>query len=234
MLKEIEDLLILQDRDRKIRALKNELKNAPLERKQLEEKLASIQATFEQSKLKGKTIEVERKKLEIEAQTKRDQIAKYQTQKFQTKKNEEYQAITTAIDHLERDISKIEDQELELMDSAEQLRPETTRAEQAASAARTQIAGQQQDLDAKIVAVEAQIQKLEQERESLATKVEEDLRDVYDRLFATKGEAVVPLENEVCTGCHMKVTASTNNRVKASKEVVQCEQCNRILYRGML
>jgi predicted nucleic acid-binding Zn-ribbon protein len=231
MLKEIEDLLVLQDRDRKIRALKNELKTAPLERKQLDEKLAGIQAAFEQSKLKGKTIEVERKKLENEAQSKRDQINKYQTQKFQTKKNDEYQAITTAIEHLERDISLIEDKELELMESAEQLRPETTRAEQAAAAAKTQVASQQADLNTKVAAVQEQIGKLEEERTRLASNVEEDLRDVYDRLFAAKGEAVVPLENEVCTGCHMKVTASTNNRVKTGKEVVQCEQCNRILYR---
>ena len=44
-------------------------KTAPLERKQFDDKLAGIQTAFEQSKLKGKTIEVERKKLEIEAQT---------------------------------------------------------------------------------------------------------------------------------------------------------------------
>src|SRR4051794_4409436 len=168
MLKEIEDLLVLQDRDRKIRALKNELKTAPLERKQLDEKLAGIQASFEQSKLKGKTFEVERKKLEIEAQTKRDQIAKYNTQKFQTKKNDEYQAITTAIEHLERDISLIEDKELELMDSAEQLKPETTRADQAAQAAKKQVAQQHTDLDGKVAAIDAQLAKLSEERTALA------------------------------------------------------------------
>ena len=108
---------------------------------------------------------MERKKLEIEVQAKRDQINKYQTQKFQTKKNDEYQAITTAIEHLERDIAKLEDQELELMESAEQLRPETTRAEQAATAAKTQVAGQHSDLTTKVAAVEAQIAKLEEERD---------------------------------------------------------------------
>src|SRR3954464_1528364 len=168
MLKEIEDLLVLQDRDRKIRALKNELKTAPLERKQLDEKLAGIQASFEQSKLKGNTIEVERKKLENEAQSKRDQIAKYNTQKFQTKKNDEYQAITTAIEHLERDISLIEDKELELMDSAEQLKHETARGGQPAAAAKTQVAGQQTDLNTKVAAVQEQIAKLEEERTRLA------------------------------------------------------------------
>ena len=87
MLPEIERLLILQDRDRKLRALRNELKSAPLERKALEEKLAAAQKSLDALKLKGKETEVERKKLENEAETRRTQIAKFQTQKFQTRKN---------------------------------------------------------------------------------------------------------------------------------------------------
>ena len=53
----------------------------------------------------------------------------------------------------------------------------------------------------------------------------------FDRLFKSKGDAaVVALEHEVCTGCHMKVTIATVMRVKAGKEIVSCEQCGRILY----
>src|SRR5580765_6423496 len=115
MLKEIADLLVLQDRDRKIRAFKTELKTAPLERKQLDEKLATSQATFETSRGKAREIEVERQRIEMEVRGKRDQIAKYQGQKFQTRKNEEFQALSTAIEHLEADIQKLEDHELELM-----------------------------------------------------------------------------------------------------------------------
>ena len=44
MLPEIEKLLVLQDRDRKIRTLKQELKMAPLERKELDEKLAAARS----------------------------------------------------------------------------------------------------------------------------------------------------------------------------------------------
>ena len=67
--------------------------------------------------------------------------------------------------------------------------------------------------------------------EDLTAKVDEDLLDLFNRLFSSKGDAaVVALEHDFCTGCHMKVTASTSARVKARKEVVHCEQCGRILY----
>jgi predicted nucleic acid-binding Zn-ribbon protein len=56
--------------------------------------------------------------------------------------------------------------------------------------------------------------------------VEEDLLSLFERLFASKGDAaVVALEHEVCTGCHMKVTTQTAHRVKNGKEIVSCEQC---------
>jgi predicted nucleic acid-binding Zn-ribbon protein len=71
---------------------------------------------------------------------------------------------------------------------------------------------------------------LDATRESYTAGLDEDLLDDYKRLFTTKNEAVVALQNEVCNGCHMKVTVSTVSAVKARKSVVHCEQCNRILY----
>src|SRR6478609_1114201 len=230
MLKEIADLLVLQDRDRKIRALKNELRTAPLEKKQFDEKLAGSQNTLESFKGKAREIEVERHRLEVEVQAKREQIAKYQTQKFQTRKNEEFQAMSTAIEHLEQDIRKLEDRQLELMEGAEVLKPQITEADQGNQATKALVARQHADLGEKVKTVEQQIIGLEAERAGLAEKVDPDLLDIYERLFTSKGEAVVALEHEVCTGCHMKVTASTNARTKAGREVVQCEQCSRILY----
>ena len=57
-----------------------------------------------------------------------------------------------------------------------------------------------------------------------------DLLDTFNRLFANKTEAVVPLEHEICMGCHMKVTTQIAVKVKGAREVVHCEQCGRILY----
>lgn len=230
MLKELEQLLVLQDRDKKLRTLRQEQKQAPLERRQLDEKLSSAQATLEAVRLKAKEVEVQRKSLEIDAQSKREQIAKYQVQKFQTRKNDEFAAINTAIQHLEDDIRKIEDRELELMEETESLKPQIATADQTNQATKTQVAGQVKDLETKSAAIAQQISKLEAERATLAQDVDEDLLDQYERLFKNKGEALVALEHEVCTGCHMKVTASTVARTRGGREVVNCEQCGRILY----
>ena len=232
MLKEIEQLLVLQDRDRKIRALQTELKLAPTQRKDFEDKLAVGTRQLDAAKLRAKEIEVERKKLENEAESKRTTIAKYNTQKFQTRKNEEFQALTHEIERYERDVRTIEDRELELMESAEQQKQTVAEAETAAADAKAQFARQIEHLDEKIAAITSQLGELAAERERLASRVEEDLLDTYNRLFRSKSDqAVVAFEHDVCTGCHMKLTASTSAKVRAGKEITHCEQCGRILYR---
>lgn len=231
MLQAIEQLLILQDRDRKIRALKTEQKLAPSERKELDEKLATSAKQLESVKQRAKEIEVERKKLENEAQAKRDTIAKYQTQKFQTRKNEEFQALSNEIKRFEGEVQSIEDRELELMEAAETQKVLVAEAEKAAAEVKAHVARQTANLDEKAGAITTHLRDLEAERAKLVEAIDEDLFDTYNRLFTSKGDnAVVALEHEVCTGCHMKITAATSARVKAAREVTHCEQCGRILY----
>ncbi|MES2569047.1 MAG: C4-type zinc ribbon domain-containing protein, partial [Verrucomicrobiota bacterium] len=104
-------------------------------------------------------------------------------------------------------------------------------AEKAASEVKAQFARNIQYLEEKIVAIKEQLGELEAERTRLASNVEEDLLDTYNRLFTSKSDnAVVGLDHEVCTGCHMRLTASTAARVRAAREIAHCEQCGRILY----
>jgi predicted nucleic acid-binding Zn-ribbon protein len=231
VLKVIEQLLILQDRDRKIRMLKHEKEMAPSERNGLEEKMAAESATLEAAKQRFKQLEVDKKKLEIDAQSRRDSIAKFRTQQFQTRKNEEFQALGNEIKRFEDEIQAIEDRELDLMEQAEQAKAEVSAAERAFADAKVRINQQFADLDNKVKAIDEQLNALESERGKLAGDIDEDLRERYERLFASKGDAaVVPLEHEVCMGCHMKITTQTAVRVKGEQEVVSCEQCGRILY----
>ena len=76
-------------------------------------------------------------------------------------------------------------------------------------------------------------QELKKERGTVASGIDEDLLDRFDRLFASKGDAaVVALEHDVCTGCHMRVTTGTAMRVKDGKEIVSFKQWGRTLYNG--
>ena len=112
----IEKLIILQDRDRKISKIQDELARIPTEREQLSAKFSSLQGGLDAAKLKVKQIETDRKQLELEAEAKKQQIAKYSLQQFQTKKNEEYRALAHETELCKENIVKLEDQQLDLME----------------------------------------------------------------------------------------------------------------------
>jgi len=232
---ELEQLLILQDRQQKIRQIQAEIKRLPFERAHLESHLAATAAGVETLKQKGRQVEVERKNLELDVGTRTESIARLKTQQYQTRKNDEFQAIGHEIQRYENEVRKLEDQELELMIEADKLRGEIEAADKNARATKESISRQLADLEAKSTALEAQQQELETERKTLAAQIDDDLLDQFERLFNSKGDAaVVAVEHGVCTGCHMKVTTATAARVKAGKEIVSCENCARILYLGAL
>ena len=161
---ELEQLLVLQDRQQKIRQIENEIKNLPLQRKHLELQLAESAASRDAIKHKAQQVEIDRKKLELDVGTRSESINRLKTQQYQTRKNDEFQAIGHEIERYENEIRKIEDDELELMVLADKVKADLTEEEKKAVATQQSIARQSVDLDEKSKALESQLQQLMGER----------------------------------------------------------------------
>lgn len=231
MLPEVEKLLTLQERDQRIRAFQTELNAIPEERRLKEKQIADSAARLEAAKTRMKAIEVERKKLEVDAQARRDAIARYRQQQFQTRKNEEFAALGHEIEAAEKAIVSIEDRELELMEEAERLRPAVAEAERQHTEEKAKLESQIAELGKKAENIQARVAELIAGRPALTEGIDEDLLDQYTRLFKSKhGNALVELEHEVCTGCHMKVTTQVALGVRADRTLVHCPNCGRILH----
>lgn len=231
MTETIADLLALQDKDQRLRTLRTELEALPAEKAAKERLIAEAAARLEAARTRSREIEVQKKSLEVEAAAKREQIARYRTQQMQTRKNEEFTALAHEIAGAEKVVTEIEDRELVLMEEAEALRPQIAAAEQTYQSEKLKYDGQIAVLGDKAENLKSRIAELEAARVTAAASVEEDLLDRYDRLFRTKGgTAVVALEHDVCTGCHMKVMTQTTVELRGEKSIVSCPQCGRILY----
>ena len=93
MLEILEKLLVVQDRDHRLAQLKTEGARIPAELAAAQQRVADELAKLENAKHQLKHIESERKKLELDADSKRQQISKYRTQLNLIKSNTEYQAL---------------------------------------------------------------------------------------------------------------------------------------------
>ncbi|HEY2328435.1 MAG TPA: C4-type zinc ribbon domain-containing protein [Verrucomicrobiae bacterium] len=227
----IEKLLVLQDRDRKILRVIQELAHIGPERESLKAKAAATQTALDAAKLSVKKIESERKQRDLEIEGKKSQIEKYLNQQLLTRKNEEYKALTHEIEMAKEVIFKIEDAEIVLMEQAEVAQKEVARATAEAAAAKKLVDDQIGQLNAREENLKKELAELTSGRAALAGAVDDSTRSRYDRIFKSKGEnVVVGVEHSACGGCHMKLPTQIVTSCRAQAELVTCPNCGRILY----
>ncbi|MGI8605271.1 MAG: zinc ribbon domain-containing protein [Verrucomicrobiales bacterium] len=232
MLPEIETLLILQERDQRLRRLREELARAPAAEAQAHSRLADREVALIAAKDLAVTNELAMKKLEMDIETRKTSIIRLKQQQFETRKNEEYRALEHEVERYGNEVTKLEDEELVLMEKAEELKKTIAVAQAALATTKKRVEEELAQLSERKANADAQIGGLEAERKGIAANVDVDLLFRYERIFDKKAPAVVPLDNGICGGCHMKLTASTLTTTKAAKSITSCEQCGRILYFG--
>jgi len=231
MLTVVSQLLQLQERDQRIRSLTKDLKDNPKLQERAKLRLADDEAAVAAAQGKVREVEIKIKNLELDVQTRRNTIARLKDQQFATRKNEEFQAMGHEIQRYEKDITGLEDQELELMEELEGVKPALAAAQQKLAETKKLVDEELKELAERAKAIDARIADLKLERTSLAEPIDPTSLGLYDRLMKSKGDAaVVLMENGICKGCHVKVVSGTLQSLKAGEDITQCEQCGRILY----
>jgi uncharacterized protein len=231
MLSVIENLLVLQDRDRKIQRVEIELQHLGPERAALQGRAEATRQALDTAKNHAKHVESERKRLELDADAKKQQIEKYSVQQFQTKKNEEYKALNHEIDNCKKVISQLEDQQLELMEQADAAAKQVATATAAFNDVEKQIDSQLAALTDREQRLQKELADLKIDYSNLENTVDESARDRYRRLRRQKGgTTVVGIEHSTCGGCHMKLPVQIVLSCQGEQEIVNCPNCGRILY----
>lgn len=224
-------LLILQDRDMKLRQIQSQLEDLPKERsaglakvKELEDEIARLHEVVKTLELGGKALESEMAAIET-------QLVKYKNQQLQVKKNEEYKALTHEIELGEGKISDLEGKEIEILyelDEARKVRDESEKEIRERIEAEKSFLGR---LDQKEINLKSEIDGARAEFETAETSLDRRLMSAYKRTaMGTKFPIIVPVRGQKCEGCHMKVSSGVDSDARAGKEITTCDNCHRILY----
>lgn len=231
MLEAIEKLLILQDRDRNLLRTQAELASIAPQRERALSRASSSQLALDAAKLKAKQIESDKKKLELDVEAQKERISKYSLQQFQTKKNEEYRALAHEIETCKGNISKLEDQILELMEQADAVAKDVATNTKAAAGARKDVDAEVAELGKREENFKAKLAELQANRAELAAAVEEGALARYERLLKSKGEnVIVGIQHSSCGGCHMRLPTQVMVACQSQSEMNACPHCGRIIY----
>jgi len=230
MLPDIENLLKLQDTDREIRRLQDEVAELPKRVAVIEHKLAGTKAQLEKAQAAVKADEGARRKFETNISDLRGKISKYRDQSLDVKTNDQYKALLHEIQFAEKEIGAHEDKILELMVNADardkevkaaqaELKAETAEIEQEKEAARRRTVE-----DEKLLAI------AKAKRDQIRTGVREDLLRHYERVSKFRGSGISEVRDHKCLACQVILRPQTYNDVRSGKETVVCDSCQRILY----
>ena len=135
---------------------------------------------------------------------------------------------------LNRNRSAEEDRLLEYMVEME----ETQSLRDEARVAFEQIDGERNRLVAELGArrkeLESELPELHRERQAVSSEQPQSILAIYETVRRSRGgQGVALMDNRgLCGGCRLTVTSAEMQRVRASRETVQCGSCSRILVFG--
>jgi len=147
------------------------------------------------------------------------------------KNDRELQALSHEVDVLKESNQRLEADLLTRMEGGDQFTArlqelsETLAREQAElKEARKEIAGQTEELQARIAT-------RRQEREQLAAQIGATLCQRYEVIFGRRGGlAVVAVKSGTCQGCRMRIPPQLFNLIQRYEAIHFCPNCQRILY----
>ncbi len=225
-------LIDLQALDTKIAALEAELARLPGQIEAIQSAVAqardAVQALTGRFDAAKKDARAKEKDLEV-CQVKRQ---KSEARLYEVKTNKEYSAVLVEIEEIKQEKSKMEEEILALMETQERLAAEIHEAEAQLKGRGTQGREEEAQIRQRLAAVEAELEVLRAERESLSRELAKDLLADYAKLLRGRGGlAVAPVGPDgICGGCRMTVTPQRFQEVKQQAAFLMCESCGRFLY----
>jgi uncharacterized protein len=226
---DVQNLIDLQQADREVLRLKEEIAALPKRVAAIEEKLAGTKAVLENAKIAVKAEEASRRKYETAIKDVQQKISKYRDQSLEVKTNEQYRALMHEIQFAEQDIRANEDMILELMVNAEAREKSVKAAELELKAEMAEIEKEKTEARERTAEDEKQLAEWNAKREKARAGVDPDLLRHYDRVSKFRGSGLSEVRDQQCLTCRVMLRPQTYNDVRSGKMVI-CESCQRVLY----
>jgi predicted nucleic acid-binding Zn-ribbon protein len=228
----LEPIYALQKKDRRLIKLMREIHDIPQRKRDIEAQLAGSAQKLEIALDSRKHTEASLKELELEVESLRERIIKYKQQQMEAKTNDQYRAFVKEIGVVEREISELEDKEIELMEALEKGKAIVAECEEKLAGEKGGIAGELAELDARTAELEQQVEQVKQDRARAVDQCDKAIVQKYTRIMNNKRDfAVVIVEpGGHCGGCHMKLPPQVTNDARNPTKIVACNFCGRIVY----
>ncbi len=229
---QIRTLIDLQAYDTRIAALETDAARLPRE-------IAAIDAGLDAARkeVEGFRARLDRAKKDLRAKEKDLEVtsvkrSKAESRLWEVKTNKEYSAVLLEIEEIKQEKAKAEEEILAVMEMQEALAVDVREAEARLRVREEQARKEQGAIRETLAAVEAELETVRAERESLAKELPRPLLADYERIARARGRlGIVPVTiASVCGGCRMSIRPQAIQELRSGAMLMTCESCGRFLY----
>jgi predicted nucleic acid-binding Zn-ribbon protein len=229
---ELQQLIALQNLDTTIRKLEKDQEAIPERRAEIEREFD--QRAFEIRALENRRDEAKhtRARLENDVIEQKGRAERAERNLMSSKRQDEYTAAIREADAARKQISALETQILEQLESLEQ-------TEAALNERADEVASLNSDREARLKAFDVEtatnLDRLaagRKEREEVFANLPKQLSALYSRIRARirDGIAVAEARNRSCTACFMALRPQVMSEIRRGEDIITCDNCGRILF----
>ncbi len=232
MNRNLKNLLKVQSLDRDIARLEEEMDRIEQKEQKILEVIATKQAQLKVAQEEKEEIEKDKlfkeglltdtlenlKKLEVKLNSatteKQANAVNIEIDIAKTNKNvleEKIISLEEDIDAKEKDIKELEDRYIQLQKTLKEHKAK---------------------FDERRKEITLEIEKIKGHKDELLGDIDKELLKKYEKLNRwTKGTSIVPVRQDACYGCFMKLTPQILTLIEDTDELVYCPNCGRMLYK---
>lgn len=222
------ELQLIDSRIDEINHIKGTL---PLEVQDMEDAVVGAEALIAKhiSEMENAQAAVKIKKEEIEGA--KSTIGKYEEQQKEVRNNREFESLGKEVEFQTLEIELCEKRIKEFTAEAKTKKLLAEEAGELLKDRQKELADKRTELEGIEAETADELRDLQIEAEVVSKKIDERLLDAYRRIRRNtrNGLAVVTVERDACGGCFNRIPPQRQIDIQASKKVIVCEYCGRVL-----
>ena len=221
----------LQQVDKRIHELTEEVKRLPKYIAEIEAKLSSHKQQLEADKQTLADNQKARRQMDGDTGTHNQKISRLRDQLNEARTNEQYHAFQHEIQFEEREIRKIEDRILDKMEEAESLEKNVKKTEEALKIESQKVQAEVAETKARVAEDDKALVEQKARRDELAAEVSPDALRLYGHVRRGHGGmAVAQALADRCQNCNVLFRPHFSYQVRSNEKILTCESCGLILY----
>ncbi len=229
---EMDVLIRLQANEDARNKIKSSLNKIPEQMAVLDKQLAEEEQKMRDRETLSENQKKQYRDCEAEIKQRQESIKKSDLKLMSIKSNKEYQAVLTEIEDLKRQIGKLEDNMIKLLDDLDEAEKHLADDRREWEEEKSRLEEEKQDLEEQRQQEEERLTALDDEWRKIA---EEAPKAVLDQFMEVRGniaggKAVAEVRDYVCQGCFMNIPAQMYNELHTTNILRFCPFCNRIVF----